>query len=65
MMTKAGNELAIVDHPLLRQAAEQLIIFGFLSDDVKHDPLRIHMIEDDLPLIELTDVVGQPVGGVV
>ena len=54
VIPKPGNELTIVQLPLTAEGAivEEFFVFCFLGKEVQHDALTIHMVENDVPLIE-------------
>ena len=59
MVTEACHQFAVVQPANRIQsggAAQSSVIFRFLCDHVQHDPQPVHVIEDDVPLIQLAAV---------
>ena len=62
MMTKTGNQFAQVQFPLDISVPEieQTLIFCFLQYKMDHHPQFVHVVENDLPLVELAHVEAVP-----
>ena len=67
MVAEAGDQLAVVEPPLgpERAAVEQLVVLLLLQHDVQQEAQRVHVREDDLPLVELAAVEAQRASGAV
>ena len=61
MVGKSGNELTVVDASFGSELSPvmELVILGFLSDDVEDDAHFRHVGKYDFPLIQLTAIESE------